>query len=110
MDSVIELKPPQDELISVRLEERSEGGRVAYITVDNQDKHNALPASGRRLLGEAIRRVSSDDDLRCVVLTGAGGKSFIGGANIGEMSEFPNARVAEEGSAQTHYACDSVRR
>ena len=44
------------------------------------------------------------------VLTGAGDKSFIGGANIGEMSSFPNPVVAEAGSHNTHLACDSMRR
>jgi enoyl-CoA hydratase/carnithine racemase len=110
MDSVIEMKSSQRDLISVDVEERPEGGRVAFVSVNNEEKHNALPAAGRRLLGEVIRGLSTDPELRCVVLTGAGAKSFIGGANISEMSEFPNARVAEEGSAQTHFACDSVRR
>jgi len=99
-----------DELILVRLEDRSEGGQVAYVTVNNEAKHNALPVEGRSLLAKAMRRLSLNPQLRCVVLTGAGTKSFIGGANISEMSEFPDADIAESGSATTHAACDSIRR
>ena len=75
-----------DELILVRLEDRSEGGQVAYVTVNNEAKHNALPVEGRSLLAKAMHRLSLNPELRCVVLTGAGTKSFIGGANISELS------------------------
>jgi enoyl-CoA hydratase/carnithine racemase len=99
-----------DELILVRLEDRAEGGQVAYVTVNNEAKHNALPVEGRALLAKIMRQLATNDDLRCVVLTGAGKKAFIGGANISEMSEFPDHNVAESGSATTHAACDSIRR
>lgn len=97
-------------VISVRHEERSEGGRVAYVTVCNEQKMNALPVEGRAELARVMRELAEDETLRCVVLTGAGENAFIGGANIGEMSQFPNHNVAETGSATTHAACDSIRR
>jgi enoyl-CoA hydratase/carnithine racemase len=109
MSSAAETHIPQS-LITLRTETRSEGGIVAYVTVDNAAKHNALPVEGRALLAETMLNLAVEPELRCVVLTGAGDKSFIGGANIGEMSEFPNAIVAERGSATTHAACDSIRR
>ena len=98
-----------DQLILVRLEDRSEGGQVAYVTVNNEEKHNALPVQGRALLAKIMRGLATNAELRCVVLTGAGMKAFIGGANISEMSEFPDANIAESGSATTHAACDSIR-
>jgi enoyl-CoA hydratase/carnithine racemase len=101
---------PLDQLILVRIEDRSEGGQVAYVTVNNEEKHNALPVQGRAQLAKIMNGLATNDDLRCVVLTGAGKKAFIGGANISEMSEFPDANVAESGSATTHAACDSIRR
>lgn len=108
--SVAEARTKESKLVEIRVEERSEGGRVGYVTVHNETKHNALPTEGRRAVGEAMRELSHDPELRCIVLTGAGEKAFIGGAHVSEMSEFPNARIAEEGSAQTHYACDQIRR
>jgi len=110
MDAVVGMRPSPGEFISTSVVERAEGGRVAYVTITNEDKHNSLPTQGRWKLGETMRALSADADLRCIVLTGAGARAFIGGANIGEMSEFPDARTAAEGSAQTHYACDSIRR
>jgi enoyl-CoA hydratase len=97
-------------LISVRLEERGEGGRVVYVTVNNAEKRNALDTVGRAQLARVMRDLSKDPKIRVAVLTGAGDKSFIGGANIGEMSSFPDAVIAEAGSNNTHLACDSMRR
>ncbi|HLY55646.1 MAG TPA: enoyl-CoA hydratase-related protein [Stellaceae bacterium] len=99
-----------EEFILTRVDQRGELGRVAYITVDNEAKRNALPTEGRAALAQAITNLSHDPELRVVVLTGAGDKSFIGGANIGEMSEFPDPVVAERGSKMTHLACDAIRR
>ncbi len=99
-----------DQLISVRMEDRSEGGQVAYVTVNNEAKQNALPVEGRALLAKTMHELARNPELRCVVLTGAGSKSFIGGANISEMAEFPDPHIAESGSATTHAACDSIRR
>ena len=54
-------------------------------TVDNRAKLNVL---GSRLIGdlrEAFEGLTSEPDLRAAVLTGAGGRAFIGGADIAEM-------------------------
>jgi enoyl-CoA hydratase/carnithine racemase len=100
----------REELILTRIEQRGELGRVAYITINNEEKRNALPVEGRATLAQTLNKLSRDTELRVVVLTGVGDKSFIGGANIGEMSEFPDPNIAEQGSKTTHLACDSIRR
>ena len=82
---------------------------VATVTVDNQEQRNALGNAGKRELAEAIERISRIDGLRVVILTGAGGKSFIGGANLKEMSSFVR-HDASEGPALTHRICDAIRR
>lgn len=97
------------DFILLRWENRPEGGRVAYVLVNNESKKNALPVEGRAELAKVMARVSLEPDLRCVVLTGAGHEAFMGGANIGQMSEFPDHIVAELGSKTTHHACDSIR-
>jgi enoyl-CoA hydratase len=104
MNSVIE------PIILTRLEQRAEGGRVAYVTINNPAKRNALAAEDRAKLAAAMRELAQDPELRVVVITGAGDKAFIGGANIGQMSTFPNPDAAAEGSRMTHLACDSMRR
>lgn len=82
---------------------------VATVTVNNPEQRNALGNAGKRELAEAIERVSATDGLRVVVLTGAGDKSFIGGANLKEMSGFVR-HDASEGPALTHRVCEAIRR
>jgi enoyl-CoA hydratase len=93
--------------IDVRHETR-EGGRIAFVTVANETKLNTL---GGALLGElarAMRMVGEDPELRAVVLTGAGAKAFIGGADIGEMAALDRA-TARRFITLVHEACRSLR-
>jgi enoyl-CoA hydratase/carnithine racemase len=78
---------------------------VVTVTVNNPVQRNALGNGGKRELAETIERIARDPDLRVVVLTGAGDKSFIGGANISEMSTFVR-HDASEGPTLTHRVCE----
>jgi enoyl-CoA hydratase len=82
---------------------------VATVTVNNPGQRNALGNAGKRELAEAIERVSATGGLRVVILTGAGDKSFIGGANLKEMSGFVR-HDASEGPTLTHRVCEAIRR
>jgi enoyl-CoA hydratase/carnithine racemase len=95
-------------LVLVTVEDHGEAGTVARVTVNNPAQHNALGNAGKRELAEAIRQASADPRLRVMVLTGAGDRSFIGGANVTEMSTFIR-NEASEGPTLTHQACDSIR-
>ena len=96
-------------LILVAVEDRGEAGTIARVTVNNAEQRNALGNAGKRELAETIERVSDDPRLRVIVLTGAGDRSFIGGANIKEMSTFTHGHAAE-GPSLTHRACEAIRR
>jgi enoyl-CoA hydratase len=91
------------------IETTIDGRLVATVTVNNPGQHNALGNAGKRELAEAIERVSATDGLRVVVLTGAGDKSFIGGANLKEMPGFAR-HDASEGPTLTHRVCEAIRR
>jgi enoyl-CoA hydratase len=91
------------------IETTIDGRLVATVTVNNPGQHNALGNAGKRELAEAIERVSATDGLRVVVLTGAGDKSFIGGANLKEMPGFVR-HDASEGPTLTHRVCEAIRR
>jgi enoyl-CoA hydratase/carnithine racemase len=86
-----------------------DGRLVATVTVNNPGQRNALGNAGKRELAEAIEDVSATAGLRVVVLTGAGDKSFIGGANLKEMPGFVRGH-ASEGPALTHRVCEAIRR
>lgn len=97
------------DLVLVRTEERGEAGRVAYVTANRPEKRNAVGMPGKRALAAAFKRLSEDEQLRVVVLTGAGEKAFIAGADLDEMKDLTIEEAREEHTL-THYACDAIRR
>jgi enoyl-CoA hydratase len=60
---------------------------VAIVTIDRQDKMNALNPEVIGQLGEAFEALRDDDEIRGVILTGAGDKAFVAGADIGELAK-----------------------
>ncbi len=61
-------------------------GRVALMTVNRPDKLNALNAATRREMAAVMDELRNDDEIRVVVITGAGEKAFIAGADISEFA------------------------
>ncbi len=64
---------------------RREDG-VAVVTIDRQDALNALDLSSLTELRDRLLDVSGDESTRAVILTGAGEKAFVAGADIKYMS------------------------
>jgi enoyl-CoA hydratase len=59
---------------------------VALITIDRQEKRNALNSTVRAELVAALDALRDDDGVRVLVITGAGDKAFVAGADIGEFA------------------------
>src|SRR4051812_12807800 len=59
---------------------------VATITVNRPDRLNALNAATIDELRGALLGLRHDDEVRAVVITGAGEKAFVAGADIAELS------------------------
>jgi len=69
-------------------------GAVATLTFNNPDRHNAMSLAMWRGAATALEQLASEDSVRVVVLTGAGGKAFVSGADI---SKFESERSSESG-------------
>jgi enoyl-CoA hydratase/carnithine racemase len=94
--------------VALRLDTR-ERGIVAYLTVDNRAKLNTLDRALMIELIEKVEQLSAREDLRALVLSGAGDKAFIGGANIAEMAALDRDSAAGF-ITLVHRSCDALRR
>lgn len=63
---------------------------VALITVNRPKVMNALNPGVVQELIAAFTEVEKDDSIKCAVLTGAGGKAFVAGADIAAMRDMPS--------------------
>jgi enoyl-CoA hydratase len=61
---------------------------AALITIDRQERRNAIDGPTAALIGEAYDRFVSEDDARVLVITGAGGVAFCAGADLKEIETF----------------------
>jgi enoyl-CoA hydratase/carnithine racemase len=93
--------------VHVEIAERS-GGRLARVSVDNARRLNALSTPLIVRLAEVFRNLAGDDALRAVVLTGAGERAFIGGADLNELGGLC-ADSARLFITRLHQACQAIR-
>jgi len=59
---------------------------VAVVTIDRQEAMNALDVATLTELRDRLRELAGEDETRAVILTGAGEKAFVAGADIKYMS------------------------
>jgi len=76
-------------------------GHVGYVIFNNPERHNAVSLDMWARTAEILGEFAHDDEVRVVVITGAGGKSFVSGADI---SKFESERSSLE--ATKHYKRD----
>jgi enoyl-CoA hydratase len=73
-------------------------GQVGYVIFNNPERHNAVSLDMWAATSQILETFASDGEVRVVVITGAGGKSFVSGADI---SKFESERSSLE--AVKHY-------
>ena len=61
--------------------------QIAYVTIDRPKVLNALNMATMQELKQAFAAIKDDDEVRVAILTGAGEKAFVAGADIGELSQ-----------------------
>jgi enoyl-CoA hydratase len=99
---------PADHRIEVKRETR-EGGVVAHVIYDHARRLNVLNPASLKDLTETFHALATEDDLRVIVFSGAGGRAFIGGADINHMA---GMRHPDDGRAfitLVHKLCQSIR-
>ena len=79
-------------------------GRVGTMIFNNPERHNAVSLEMWQAASRILADFAADDEVRVVVLTGAGGKAFVSGADI---SKFGDERATRE--AVQHYNANTER-
>ena len=94
--------------LDLTLDDHDERGCVARIVVDNQARLNILNSELIRQLTEAVKGLADNERLRVLILTGAGDRAFLGGADINEMATLDKSS-ARDFIARLHDACAALR-
>jgi enoyl-CoA hydratase len=71
-------------------------GYIGWVTFNNPARRNAVSLEMWETLGKILTDFQEDNQIRAVVLRGAGGKSFVSGADISEFDEKRNSAAASE--------------
>ncbi len=84
-------------------------GAIATVVLNRADKLNAMTRPMWQGLGDAIRELSADDALRCIVVRGAGEKAFSPGNDIAEFAtERSNKQQAIEYGRVMHATAQAM--
>ncbi|QIL79895.1 enoyl-CoA hydratase [Diaphorobacter sp. HDW4A] len=83
---------------------------AAWIRVSRPERHNAMTAAMYEALLECIAAAQADARVRCVLLQGEGGKSFISGTDISHFKDFANGKQGIEYEAFVERVIDAIER
>jgi len=89
--------------------DRHPSGTVARVVFDNSRRLNVLNPPALLDLTEAFLGLAREDDLRCVVFSGAGGRAFIGGADINHMTTMRHPEDGRRFLTMIHKLCQAIR-
>jgi enoyl-CoA hydratase/carnithine racemase len=69
-------------------------GKVGYLTFNNPERYNAVSLDMWEAAESHLDDLKADDNIRVVVVTGAGGKAFVSGADISKFEKERNSKEA----------------
>lgn len=78
--------------------ERNFENHIATLTINRPQALNALNTETLTALRDELKALADEDDLRCLIIKGAGEKAFVAGADIAEMADMNEEEGAEFGS------------
>src|SRR3954469_18980638 len=80
-------------------------GRVGTMIFNNPERHNAVSLEMWQAAARILEDFAGDAEVRVVVLTGAGGKAFVSGADI---SKFDDERATREAVERYNAATERI--
>jgi len=95
-------------LITLTHQSHGAHGTVVTVAINNPSRFNALSSEVINQFIAAVRSVAADPDLRCLIVTGTGDRSFMGGANLEEL-EGLNPGTARAFLTLIHEMCQVLR-
>jgi len=93
--------------VNVRVTEAQPG--AVWVTVDRAQKHNALARPVLAELAAAVRTAGSRDDVRYIVVTGAGDKYFAAGGDLRDLSSVRDEPEVMAMMEEAGAALDAIR-
>jgi enoyl-CoA hydratase/carnithine racemase len=97
-----------DPVSSPRVLARQDGG-VLYLTLNREDKRNALSLALLDDLAGILAENEQDETIRCVVLTGSGERSFAAGGDLVELNKVRTPEQARNMGHRARSALDRIR-
>jgi enoyl-CoA hydratase/carnithine racemase len=95
--------------VQVRVAPAPDGGEIAHVTIAREAKLNTLTLPLMAAFMRRLAELGSRPALRAVVLTGAGPRAFVGGADIATIGALADGAAAEHFIRQVHGSCAAVR-
>jgi enoyl-CoA hydratase len=92
------------------LVERDQTEPIATVTVNRPDKLNALNSTVLQELSAAFKELEGDESVRAIIMTGAGQKAFVAGADIAELNSIADAARASEHARLGQRVCSQIER
>ncbi len=94
--------------VTVRTTRFGAHGHTVTVAIDNQTRLNAVSGAIAAAFIGAVQKAGLDPDLRCLIVTGEGQRSFMGGANLLEL-EGLTPESARAFLTQIHTMCQVLR-
>ncbi len=92
----------------ILVEARADG--ALWITINRPHKHNALARDVLAAIARTVHDAAGRDDLRCIVLTGAGDRFFAAGGDLRDLAVVRDEPATLAMSEQARGALDAIRR
>lgn len=85
-------------------------GHVLWVTFNRPEARNAMKIAMYERLYELTQEINGDDDIRVVVMTGAGEKAFVAGTDISEFHDFTTPQHSIDYEEKMNRVMDALER